>query len=172
MGLASYGASLVLYVRALRELGTARTGAYFSLAPFVGAASVLWWREPVTAALAAAGALMGAGAWVHLSERHGHFHVHEPMEHAHAHVHDAHHRHEHRPEDPAGEPHTHVHRHAPVAHRHPHYPDIHHGERVARPGLASRGASAGANPRTAASDSTTVFTCASVAPPAPVPPHR
>ena len=127
VGLASYGASLVLYVRALRELGTARTGAYFSLAPFVGAAaSVLWWREPVTAALAVAGALMGAGAWLHLSERHDHLHVHEPLEHAHAHIHDAHHRDDHRSEDPAGEPQTHVHRHAPLAHRHAHYPDIHH----------------------------------------------
>jgi drug/metabolite transporter (DMT)-like permease len=44
VGFLGYGVSLVLYVRALRELGTARTGAYFSLAPFIGAALavVLW----------------------------------------------------------------------------------------------------------------------------------
>src|SRR5258706_13555475 len=37
LGLFSYGLSLVLFVVALRELGTARTGAYFSIAPFAGA---------------------------------------------------------------------------------------------------------------------------------------
>jgi len=45
VGLFSYGVSLVLFVRALRYLGTARTGAYFSTAPFVGAAlSVIVFR--------------------------------------------------------------------------------------------------------------------------------
>jgi drug/metabolite transporter (DMT)-like permease len=38
VGLLGYGLSLVFFVRALRELGTSRTGAYFSTAPFVGAA--------------------------------------------------------------------------------------------------------------------------------------
>jgi len=37
VGLAGYGVSLVLFVIALRHLGTARTIAYFSIAPFAGA---------------------------------------------------------------------------------------------------------------------------------------
>ncbi|WP_324717957.1 DMT family transporter [Carboxydochorda subterranea] len=127
VGFACFRVSLMLYVLGLRELGTARTGAYFSFAPFVGAvASLLLWREPVTPSLVAAGALMAAGLWLHLTERHDHWHVHEPLEHVHRHVHDEHHRHEHAPDDPTGEPHTHLHRHELLAHRHAHFPDIHH----------------------------------------------
>ena len=127
VGFLSYGVSLVLYVRALRELGTARTGAYFSLAPFIGAAlAVVVWREPITAALLLAALLMALGLWLHLTERHEHAHDHGTLEHAHAHRHDVHHQHQHGPDDPPGEPHNHPHRHGPVTHAHPHYPDIHH----------------------------------------------
>jgi drug/metabolite transporter (DMT)-like permease len=127
VGFLSYGLSLVLYVRALRELGTARTGAYFSLAPFIGAAiAIVFWRELVSLPFIVAALLMGLGLWLHLTERHEHPHTHEPLEHAHAHLHDAHHQHAHGPDDPPGEPHTHRHRHEPVTHVHPHYPDIHH----------------------------------------------
>ena len=38
VGWLAYGVSLTLFVVALRHLGTARTGAYFSVAPFIGAA--------------------------------------------------------------------------------------------------------------------------------------
>ena len=127
VGLLSYGVSLVLYVRALRELGTARTGAYFSLAPFIGAAiAVVAWREPMSPSFVLAALLMGLGLWLHLTEQHEHPHTHEPLAHAHAHRHDAHHQHAHGPDDPPGEPHTHRHRHEPVTHVHPHYPDTHH----------------------------------------------
>ena len=127
VGFLSYGVSLVLYVRALRELGTARTGAYFSLAPFIGAAlAIALWREPVTVPFLLATLLMALGLWLHLTERHEHAHTHEALEHAHAHRHDAHHRHAHGPDDPPGEPHTHPHQHQPLTHSHPHYPDIHH----------------------------------------------
>jgi drug/metabolite transporter (DMT)-like permease len=127
LGFVSYGLSLVLYILALRDLGTARAGNYFSAAPFVGAvAGVILWREPVTPALAAAGVFMGAGVWLHVTERHEHWHAHEPMTHEHEHTHDMHHQHEHSPSDPPGEPHTHPHRHARLEHSHPHYPDIHH----------------------------------------------
>ena len=127
VGFAGYGLSLALFVLALRHLGTARTGAYFALAPFVGAAlAVLLLGEPLTARLLVAGSLMGFGLWLHLSERHEHDHAHAPLEHDHAHEHDAHHRHAHGPGDPPGEPHAHTHRHAPLVHRHPHYPDLHH----------------------------------------------
>jgi drug/metabolite transporter (DMT)-like permease len=127
VGFFGYGVSLVLFVLALRHVGTARTGAYFSTAPFLGAALALaLFREPVSASLVAAAALMALGIYLHLSERHEHHHAHEAMEHEHRHVHDDHHRHAHSPDDPIGEPHTHWHRHAPMRHKHPHYPDLHH----------------------------------------------
>lgn len=127
VGFFGYGISLMLFVLGLRHLGTARTGAYFSLAPFVGALlSVLLLHDPVSVRLFVAGSLMAFGLWLHLSERHEHEHRHEAMEHEHSHIHDEHHQHSHRPTDPPGEPHTHVHRHEPFIHRHPHYPDLHH----------------------------------------------
>lgn len=130
LGFLSYGVSLALFVLALRNLGTARTGAYFSSAPFVGAAvSLVVFRERPSVALGAAAALMGLGVWLHLTERHEHEHHHEAMEHEHPHVHDAHHQHGHAPGDPPmtdPRPHSHRHRHEPLVHTHPHYPDIHH----------------------------------------------
>jgi len=130
IGFLGYGVSLTLFVIALRHLGAARTGAYFSTAPFVGAvfALAIGQGRP-DGAMAAAGVLMAAGVWLHLSERHAHEHGHEAMEHEHRHVHDEHHRHEHSPEDPEGEPHSHPHRHEPMRHSHPHYPDLHHRHR-------------------------------------------
>ncbi len=130
VGLVSYGVSLVLFVRALRDLGAGRTSAYFSTAPFVGAlAGVLALHEPVTARLIVAATLMAVGVWLHVSERHEHEHVHEPLEHEHRHRHDEHHRHEHDPSAPPGEPHSHRHTHERLRHSHPHYPDIHHRHR-------------------------------------------
>jgi drug/metabolite transporter (DMT)-like permease len=130
VGFLGYGLSLALFVVALRHIGTARTGAYFSTGPFVGAAAALvLLREPVGALFFASAGLMGLGVWLHLTERHEHEHTHEPMEHSHRHVHDEHHRHQHGPDDPPGEPHTHLHRHERLTHTHPHYPDIHHRHR-------------------------------------------
>jgi drug/metabolite transporter (DMT)-like permease len=127
VGLFGYGFSLVLFVLALRHLGTARTGAYFSTAPFLGAALALaLFHEPVTVQLVTAAALMAIGVWLHLSEAHEHEHAHEALDHSHRHVHDAHHQHVHDPGDPPGEPHSHPHRHAPMTHSHAHYPDLHH----------------------------------------------
>jgi hypothetical protein len=130
LGLVSYGLSLVLYVRALRLLGTARTGAYFAIAPFAGAIlSLLIWRDPITPALLVAAALMSLGVWLHVSERHAHEHVHRAMAHDHAHVHDEHHQHAHGSNDPAVAdplPHRHWHEHPRLVHTHVHYPDIHH----------------------------------------------
>jgi drug/metabolite transporter (DMT)-like permease len=130
LGFLSYGVSLVFFVLALRHLGTARTGAYFSTAPFVGAAlSLAIFRERPTPIFLAASALMAAGVWLHLTERHEHAHQHEAMDHDHAHVHDGHHQHIHTANDPPvtdPTPHTHRHRHERLAHSHAHYPDIHH----------------------------------------------
>ncbi|MEI6712686.1 MAG: EamA family transporter [Verrucomicrobiota bacterium] len=127
LGFFSYGLSLVFFVLALRHLGTARTGAYFSTAPFIGTAiSILFYGEPTTPTFWIAAALMAIGVLLHLTEEHNHFHRHEVLEHEHLHVHDAHHQHEHSPTDPPGEPHSHWHRHEILEHSHPHYPDIHH----------------------------------------------
>ena len=127
IGFLGYGVSLVLFVRALRHLGAARTGAYFSTAPFAGAAlSFAIGQGRLDSAFCAAAVLMLIGVWLHISERHEHQHVHEPEEHEHLHFHDEHHRHEHSPGDPSGEPHAHRHKHARLTHAHPHYPDMHH----------------------------------------------
>lgn len=127
IGLAGYGISLVAFVLALRHLGAARTGAYFSTAPFVGAAlSLLLLREWPGAAFWIAGGLMALGVWLHVSEHHEHEHAHEAMEHEHLHAHDAHHQHAHDFPWDGREPHSHPHRHEPMTHSHPHYPDLHH----------------------------------------------
>ena len=127
VGFAGYGVSLVLFVVALRHIGTARTGAYFSLAPFFGGlVAVLLLREAVTVQIVAAGSLMALGVWLHLTERHEHEHGHEEMAHEHRHAHDKHHQHSHDGTEPPGEPHSHWHVHARLAHSHAHFPDIHH----------------------------------------------
>ena len=127
LGFVSVGVSLVLFVIALRHLGTARTGAYFSVAPFFGAVlAVLVLREPVTVPLLAAGALMALGVWLHLTERHGHLHVHEASEHTHEHAHDLHHRHLHADGVAVAQRHSHPHAHPVMTHSHGHYPDAHH----------------------------------------------
>jgi len=127
IGLLGYGISLVLFVLALRHLGSARTGAYFSTAPFIGATLALFmFAEPVTPQFVGAALLMGIGLWLHLAERHEHVHSHQALEHEHRHRHDAHHQHAHAAFDPPGEPHSHRHKHAPLTHSHPHYPDMHH----------------------------------------------
>lgn len=115
VGFLAYGVSLALFVVGLRHLGAARTGAYFSVAPFFGAVLALAGGEPITAKLSVAGLLMGLGVGLHLTESHAHAHVHEPMEHEHEHAHDEHNQHAH-PWAPglamkAGEKHTHPHRH-------------------------------------------------------------
>jgi drug/metabolite transporter (DMT)-like permease len=127
VGFLGYGVSLALFVIALRGLGTARTGSYFSTAPFIGAAVAIGlFAETTSPAFWLAAALMGTGVWLHLTEHHVHEHTHEPLKHAHPHVHDEHHRHEHDFAWDGAEPHAHSHRHAPVTHSHPHYPDLHH----------------------------------------------
>lgn len=123
VGFLAYGASLALFVVGLRLLGTGRTGAYFSVAPFIGAAlAVVVLGEPVTARLAIAAALMGFGVWLHLTEVHEHWHSHGVVVH----------EHDYKPDDPH---HVDVeslnhgttkHRHPESAHDHRHFPDIHH----------------------------------------------
>src|SRR5207245_991670 len=66
-----------------------------------------------------AGSLMGAGVWLHLTERPDHEHDHEVLEHSHVHVHDEHHQDAHNSGTPPGEPHRHPHVHGPLRPSHP-----------------------------------------------------
>lgn len=126
-GVLGYGISLVLFVLALRHLGTARTGAYFSVAPFVGAlVAVPLFGETVTAQMLIAGLLMAAGVWLHMTERHEHYHEHEDLLHEHRHTHDIHHDHQHDGQVATAMSHTHWHRHRALKHSHLHVPDSHH----------------------------------------------
>jgi drug/metabolite transporter (DMT)-like permease len=126
VGALGYGVSLVFFIKALEGLGASRTGAFFGLAPFIGAVSSLvilhdwlgWVMLP-------AAVLMIAGAALLMSERHSHAHRHEEVTHVHAHVHDdSHHAHGH-PDAVAGA-HVHEHIHREMTHDHGHYPDQHH----------------------------------------------
>ena len=129
LGFAAYGLSLVLFIVGLQHLGTARAGAYFSVAPFFGAVLAIALGDTLTWQLVLAGTLMAIGTWLHLTERHGHWHTHAPPAHEHWHIHgDGHHDHDHVPgvEIPAGTRHRHSHSHAAVTHTHEHYPDVHH----------------------------------------------
>ncbi len=130
VGLLGYGVSLVLFVLALRGLGAARTGAYFSTAPFLGAAiAILAFGEHPSPLFWLAALFMGIGVWLHFQERHEHMHTHQPLPHTHHHIHDEDHQHAHPFEWDGREPHTHEHTHALLRHSHPHYPDVHHQHR-------------------------------------------
>lgn len=130
VGFLAYGVSLALFVVGLRHLGTARTGAYFSVAPFFGAALALASGEAITLRLLMAGLLMSLGVWLHLTEKHEHSHIHDAMDHEHEHAHDQHHQHEHPDQRgidvSPGHKHTHRHHHASMEHAHAHFPDAHH----------------------------------------------
>ncbi|HEX8012158.1 MAG TPA: DMT family transporter [Casimicrobiaceae bacterium] len=127
VGFLGYGVSLVLFVVALRGLGTARASAYYATAPFFGVAvafAVL--AERPGGLFWGALALIALGVWLHLTERHSHPHVHGATAHDHPHRHDEHHRHEHDFPWDGIEPHAHPHVHEPLTHAHAHFPDLHH----------------------------------------------
>jgi drug/metabolite transporter (DMT)-like permease len=126
LGSFSYGVSLVFFIKALKGLGSSRTGTFFSLAPFIGAiASLIILKEWIGWTMLPAAGFMLLGIWLMGSEKHAHFHIHKPITHTHSHVHtDMHHLHEHT--DDVHEPHTHEHTHNEITHVHPHFPDTHH----------------------------------------------
>lgn len=127
LGSVSYGLSLVLFIQALQGMGAARTGAFFSLGPFVGAAvslvllkeSLLWTMLPATL-------LMVVGVMAVVYERHSHAHTHEEVAHSHLHSHDDFSHHNHLHESPQTGQHVHEHTHCAFSHEHVHWPDIHH----------------------------------------------
>ncbi len=127
LGFLGIGISLVAFIVSLGAIGTSRTGAIFSTAPFIGSLlSIVFLKEPLSLPFTFALMLMAGGLWFHLSEDHGHEHEHYELEHTHEHIHDEHHQHSHSVNDPTSVPHLHRHKHKQLIHKHPHFPDIHH----------------------------------------------
>lgn len=126
LGSFSYGLSLVFFIKALEGLGSFRTGIFFSLAPFIGAAvSLVLLREWIGWVMFPATILTVSGVWLVSTEKHSHLHVHQEITHSHFHDHeDMHHNHEHL-ETVRGR-HAHEHRHLEEVHGHAHWPDTHH----------------------------------------------
>lgn len=127
VGALSYGASIVLYIRAAQAMGATRAQVLFASAPFFGVAlSVVLLGEPLSLMHLIATPLFLVGVGFLLLEGHAHTHTHEALTHEHAHRHDdGHHTHEH-PDVPSSLRHTHQHSHQVIRHSHPHWPDIHH----------------------------------------------
>ncbi len=126
IGALSYGLSLVLFIHALREIGSARTSTWFASGPFIGtilAVAVLGERPPGQYWPAAL--VMVSGMLLLSWEIHAHDHRHEHQAHSHPHDHDEHHQHNHGDAEFWGI-HNHYHEHSPVTHTHAHWPDIHH----------------------------------------------
>ena len=126
LGFVAYGLSIYFYIRAQRELGAARTSAYYAFAPFIGVlVSFLVFGFAASPWFIAALVGMAIGAYLTVAERHRHTHVHKTVTHEHRHGHeDGHHIHPHE-QIPAGE-HSHPHTHTETSHNHPHTPDTHH----------------------------------------------
>ncbi len=125
IGFFTFGLSIVFFTRSLRDLGAARTSAYFTAAPFIGSiVSVVVFRTIPDLQFLIALLLFLAGVLLLVSERHTHSHVHERMVHVHRHRHDEHHMH--APHGEQDTEHAHEHVHEPIDHEHPHTPDIHH----------------------------------------------
>ncbi len=127
LGCLSYGFSIVLFIRAMRSLGAARTSALYGTAPLAGViVSILLLGETPSGWLWVALPLMLGGALLLLNEQHGHPHTHAIVAHDHVHRHDdLHHQHDHAAGEMAVQ-HAHWHEHVPLQHAHGHLPDTHH----------------------------------------------
>jgi Permeases of the drug/metabolite transporter (DMT) superfamily len=129
LGFFSYGLSIVLFVLAMRSMGSARTSAFFGTAPFIGAfLSFLLFKSSVNELFITALPLMVFGAILLLKDEHGHLHIHYEIKHEHKHTHnDGHHNHVHEiATNPSDDSHSHIHDHEVLEHSHQHFPDIHH----------------------------------------------
>jgi drug/metabolite transporter (DMT)-like permease len=126
LGSLSYGASIVLFIRAMRGLGAARTSALFSTAPIAGIVlSLLLFQEFPSWLFLVALPFMLIGTLFLVNEQHEHYHIHKMIVHEHSHVHDdSHHQHDHI--DNNVQNHSHIHKHEELTHSHQHMPDLHH----------------------------------------------
>ncbi len=129
LGFFSYGMSINLYIRAQKDLGAAKTSAYYAVAPFLGVGfSLLLIGERPGSQFYLALAVMLAGTFLivkdtvslqhtHLHQhRHAHMHQHDGLNHSHPHSHWHEHLHTHGEDS---ETHSHTHRDIP-GHEHAH----------------------------------------------------
>jgi EamA-like transporter family len=125
LGSFSYGISLVFFIKALEGLGSSRTGAFFSFAPFIGAiASLIILSEWIEWVMLPPTVLMIIGVSLIVTERHSHLHIHRTITHTHSHNHSDMHQHEHYRK--FHEAHIHEHTHLELSHVHVHWPDTQH----------------------------------------------
>lgn len=109
LGFVSYGLSIDLYIRAQKELGAAKTSAYYSIAPFLGVAfSMVLLKEDLHIRFYIALIIMIAATLLMVRDSialqhthsHGHLHTHQhthgDIVHTHSHIHEHSHIHIHR----------------------------------------------------------------------------
>lgn len=123
LGFVAYGLSIFFYIKAQRELGAARTSAYYAAAPFIGVlVSWIVLGETMNGTFAVALAIMILGTYLAITEKHMHRHIHQTLAHEHLHNHqDGHHFHSDELIS-----HSHPHTHESISHTHGHTPDLHH----------------------------------------------
>ncbi len=117
LGFVAYGLSIFFYIKAQKELGAAKTSAFYAIAPFVGAfLSFVVLKEPFSAQyfvalmVMVAGSVMAAVDTLRLRHCHAHVHI---ITHTHdgdTHTHEVVHTHEHSHLGSEGKNHHHSHR--------------------------------------------------------------
>ncbi len=120
LGFAAYGLSIFFYIRAQRDLGAAKTSAYYAIAPFLGVIfSWILFRDRLELQFIAALAIMILGTYFSITDTivlqhthshvhlHTHEHRHDGLMHAHEHAHQ--HTHLHAHEGAKEEEHQHAH---------------------------------------------------------------
>ena len=117
LGFVSYGLSINFYIMAQKDLGAAKTSAYYSVAPFLGIAfSILFigerpaWQFYIALSIMIVSTVIMVNDTIELQHTHEHIHIHEhnhgDLVHTHAHSHKHSHIHTH---DKDEEQHTHKH---------------------------------------------------------------
>ncbi len=119
LGFVAYGLSINFYIMAQKELGAAKTSAYYSVAPFLGVAfSMIILKERPHLQFYIALAIMAISAIIMIKDTitlqhthtHQHIHTHEHshgnMAHTHQHIHEHSHFHVHNGSE---NEHTHIH---------------------------------------------------------------
>lgn len=130
LGFVAYGLSIHFYIMAQKDLGAAKTSAYYSIAPFLGVVfSVVLLGEKPKIQFYVALAVMVISTYLMVKDtvqlQHTHEHEHEHT-HTHEHRHgDTVHTHEHthihsHPHVHNGDSEDHTHRHTPAYHQHSH----------------------------------------------------
>lgn len=132
LGFISYGGlTSVLFLLALRGIGTARSASFLAISPIFGVPiALLLFTDLPSSSFFLAAPIMALGVWLLITEHHSHPHHHDDEVHEHRHRHDdLHHEHSHSPDMPpllSSGDHSHPHHHKELTHDHPHRPDIHH----------------------------------------------